>query len=140
VMMTVANRSDTGHKLDWMLDCVPIRVRDIWQIAEDAIIRCAERQRNNDMMCMECDRDYVQQLSTARNTLDFCSARCELKNTFPTECDSQHTASIVVALRNSMCDLLDAHDEPQSSNCSPPHILPSISPFPPKPRGGSDCC
>ena len=41
-MMTVANRSDTGHKLDWMLDCVPIRVRDIWQIAEDAIIRPSE--------------------------------------------------------------------------------------------------
>ena len=115
-MMTVANRSDTGHKLDWMLDCVPIRVRDIWQIAEDAIIRCAERQRNNDMMCMECDRDYVQQLSTARNTLDFCSARCELKNTFPIESDNSRTASIVEGLRNRVCDLREAHGESRSSH------------------------
>jgi hypothetical protein len=115
-MMTVANRSDTGHKLDWMLDCVPIRVRDIWQIAEDAIIRCAERQRNNDMMCMECDRDYVQQLSTARNTLDFCSARCELKNMFPIEPENSHTESKLEALENMVCDLLEAHGESRSSN------------------------
>jgi len=31
-----------------------------------------------DMMCMKCDCDYVQQTSTARDTLGFCSAECEL--------------------------------------------------------------
>jgi len=38
------------------------------------------------MMCMECARDYVQQRSTARDTLDFCSAECELKYKFPIMC------------------------------------------------------
>ena len=52
------------------------------------------------MMCMECRNDYVQQLSTARNTLDFCSARCELKNTFPVDSENSHTALIVEALRD----------------------------------------
>jgi hypothetical protein len=68
------------------------------------------------MMCMECERDYVQQLSTARNTLDFCSARCELQNTFPIESDSPHTASIVGALRDRVCDLREAHNERRSNN------------------------
>jgi len=65
------------------------------------------------MLCMECNSEYDQQLSTARDTLDFCSARCELKNTFPIDCDDSHTASIVVALRDRMCDLLEAHGKPR---------------------------
>ena len=60
------------------------------------------------MLCMECNRDYVQQLSTARDTLNFCSARCGLKNTFPTESESSQTASVVEALRNRVSDLREA--------------------------------
>ena len=60
------------------------------------------------MMCMECDRDYVQQLSTARNTLDFCSARCELKNMFPIEPENSHTESTMEALDAMVCALLEA--------------------------------
>ena len=65
------------------------------------------------MMCMECRHDYVQQLSSAHDTLDFCSARCELKNTFLIEAESPHTASIVEAFRNRVIDLLEAHGEPR---------------------------
>ena len=28
-------------------------------------------------MCMECRNDYLQQVSSAHNTLDFCSVQCE---------------------------------------------------------------
>jgi hypothetical protein len=38
------------------------------------------------MMCMKCNRDYVQQTSTARDTLNFCSAECELEDKFPIMC------------------------------------------------------
>jgi hypothetical protein len=68
------------------------------------------------MMCMECKNDYVQQLSTAHNTLDFCSARCEFKNAFPVESENPHTASEVEALRNRVCDLREMRGEPRSSN------------------------
>jgi hypothetical protein len=61
------------------------------------------------MMCMQCNREYEQQLSTARNTPNFCSAQCELKNTFPLESESPLTASVVEALRDRACDLLKAH-------------------------------
>jgi hypothetical protein len=60
------------------------------------------------MMCMECNRDYVRQLSTARDTLYFCSARCELKKTFPIESESSQTESVVEALRNRVSDLREA--------------------------------
>jgi endogenous inhibitor of DNA gyrase (YacG/DUF329 family) len=60
------------------------------------------------MMCMGCGRDYEQQVSTASNTLDFCSARCELKNTFPIESESSQTESVVEALRNRVSDLREA--------------------------------
>jgi hypothetical protein len=68
------------------------------------------------MMCMECRNDYAQQLSTARNTLDFCSARCELKNTFPVDSENSHTESKLEALDNMVCDLLEARDEVRSSD------------------------
>ena len=67
------------------------------------------------MMCMECKNEYVQQLSTADNTLDFCSARCEFKNAFPVDSENLHTALIVKALRDRVCDL-GAKDEVRSNN------------------------
>ena len=60
------------------------------------------------MMCMECSRDFDQQASTARDTLGFCSARCEFKHTFPVQSENSHTACIVDAFRNRICDLLEA--------------------------------
>jgi|GEM_PF-3903325 hypothetical protein len=62
------------------------------------------------MMCMECSRDFAQQTSTARNTLTYCSERCEFMHTFPIESENSHTACIVEAFRNRVCDLLEAHD------------------------------
>jgi hypothetical protein len=51
------------------------------------------------MMCMQCKRDYVQQTSTAHDTLDFCSAECELENKFPTMFRIADTATkLLVAL------------------------------------------
>ena len=32
------------------------------------------------MMCMECNHSFVQQTSTARDTLDFCSRECECEH------------------------------------------------------------
>lgn len=61
------------------------------------------------MMCMECSRDFVQQTSTAHDTLDFCSARCEFAHTFPIESENSRTACVVEALRNRTCDLLETH-------------------------------
>ena len=36
------------------------------------------------MICMKCKRDYRHQTSTARDSVDFCSAECELEYKFPT--------------------------------------------------------
>jgi hypothetical protein len=58
---------------------------------------------------MQCSVDYVQQFSTALNTLHFCSALCELKNMFPIEPENSHTESKLEALENMVCDLLEAH-------------------------------
>ena len=49
------------------------------------------------MLCMECNCDYLQQMSTAHNTLDFCSAQCELKNTSSREREivlTEHTEGV----------------------------------------------
>ena len=61
------------------------------------------------MMCMECKSDYVQQLSTARDTLNFCSARCELRNKSRVEAISSQTAYGAGALIQSSCDLGESH-------------------------------
>jgi hypothetical protein len=45
------------------------------------------------MMCMKCKRDFVQQTSTAHDTLDFCSAECELEFKFPIMCRMASTAT-----------------------------------------------
>ena len=60
-------------------------------------------------MCMECKSDYVQQLSTARDTLDFCSAQCELKNRSRMEDVGLQTAYSAEALIQSSCDLGESH-------------------------------
>jgi hypothetical protein len=52
------------------------------------------------MMCMECSREYVQQLSTAYDTHEFCSARCEFTRMFPVELEIPRTAGPVVAVRD----------------------------------------
>jgi hypothetical protein len=57
------------------------------------------------MMCMECKSDYVQQLSTARDTLNFCSAQCELKNRSRMEAVSSQTAYCAKTPIQSSCDL-----------------------------------
>jgi hypothetical protein len=61
------------------------------------------------MMCMECSLEFVQQTSTAHDTLTYCCARCEFAHTFPIESENSHTACVVQALRNSVCDPLEAH-------------------------------
>ena len=61
------------------------------------------------MMCMECTSDYVQQLSTARDTLNFCSAQCELKDKSRVEAVSSPTAYSAGALIQSSCDLAESH-------------------------------
>jgi len=45
------------------------------------------------MLCMKCKRDYVQQTSTAHDTLDFCSAECELEHKYPIMCRIASTAT-----------------------------------------------
>ena len=45
------------------------------------------------MICMKCTRDYVQQSSTAHDTLNFCSAECELEHKFPIMCRIACTAT-----------------------------------------------
>jgi hypothetical protein len=54
------------------------------------------------MMCMECNSEYVQQLSTARDTLDFCSARCELKNKRQGTSQPEQLGGVLVDQRHSM--------------------------------------
>ena len=54
------------------------------------------------MMCMECYREYVQQLSTAHDTHEFCSARCEVARMSPVELENSRTASLAVAGRNAV--------------------------------------
>ena len=61
------------------------------------------------MMCMECKSDYVQQLSTAQDTLNFCRAQCEFKNRSRVEAVSSQTAYSAEALSQSSCDLGDSH-------------------------------
>jgi hypothetical protein len=59
------------------------------------------------MMCTNCQCEYVQQTSTARNTFTYCSQRCEFMHTFPIESENPHTAGIVEALKDRVCDLLE---------------------------------
>jgi hypothetical protein len=58
------------------------------------------------MMCMECKSDYV---STARDTLNFCSAQCELKNKSRVEAVGSRTAYSAEALIQSSRDLAESH-------------------------------
>jgi hypothetical protein len=56
------------------------------------------------MTCMECKRDYMQQTSTARDTVDFCSAECELEYKFPIMCHIASTATnllVTLSLRRT---------------------------------------
>jgi hypothetical protein len=50
-------------------------------------------RRNHHTMCMNCKHDYSQQISTARDTLEYCSAECELENKFPIMCHMASTAA-----------------------------------------------
>jgi hypothetical protein len=61
------------------------------------------------MMCMECSCNFVQQTSTARDTLAFCSARCEFTHTFPMASGSPQTLHVVQALGDRICDRLEMH-------------------------------
>jgi hypothetical protein len=47
------------------------------------------------MMCMQCYSGYLQQMSTARDTLDFCSGLCELEYKSPSKYEIVHTECTV---------------------------------------------
>ena len=49
------------------------------------------------MMCMECNHSFVQQTSTARDTLDFCSRECECKHRSPLAGEVAHAESTALA-------------------------------------------
>ena len=54
------------------------------------------------MMCMECRNDYLQQVSSAHNTLDFCSVQCELTYISLSECELACTEYAVRADNESV--------------------------------------
>ena len=44
------------------------------------------------MMCMKCAGDYVQQTSSARNTLNYFGAECASEHALPIESEISYTA------------------------------------------------
>jgi hypothetical protein len=72
------------------------------------------------MMCMECACDYLQQMSTADDTLDFCSAKCELSHKTASECEIGALA-------------VDAQ------RCACWRVTPISSKYPPAEPGALDC-
>ena len=49
------------------------------------------------MMCKGCNHDFVQQTSTARDTLGFCSRECECKHMSPLAGEGAHAESTALA-------------------------------------------
>jgi hypothetical protein len=67
------------------------------------------------MMCMGCRNDYAQQSSTARDTLDFCSANCELTAKSSVGCEIEQVVCKEEPLGNRGYDLREAQAELRSS-------------------------